>query len=111
LHHLPMQEALLQWSRALRPGGVLLVLDLYRQTSLWQALSNPAAMLLSSLLTLVHDGRLCEPAEVRRAWAEHGKHDVYAALPEVTWVCAQLLPGARVRSHLLWRYSIVWSKP
>jgi hypothetical protein len=35
--------------------------------------------------------------------------------PDMTWAqvrktAARLLPGARYR-HLLWRYSLVWTKP
>ncbi len=30
---------------------------------------------------------------------------------EVREVCRAVLPGAVVRRHLLWRYSIVWRKP
>jgi hypothetical protein len=36
--------------------------------------------------------------------------------PDMTWAqvrksAARLLPGARYRRHLLWRYSLVWTKP
>jgi hypothetical protein len=26
-------------------------------------------------------------------------------------IAARVLPGARFRRHLLWRYSLVWTKP
>jgi hypothetical protein len=50
------------------------------------------------------------PKEVRAAWEDHGKTDSYPTMPEVRALCAEILPGARVRQHLLWRYSIVWRK-
>jgi hypothetical protein len=50
------------------------------------------------------------PAEVRRAWAEHGRLDRYPRVGQVRKICRELLPGARVRRHLFWRYSIVWRK-
>jgi hypothetical protein len=56
-------------------------------------------------------GRLAEPAELRRAWEEHGRTDRYLTLAEVRAACARALPGARVRRHLLWRYLIVWRRP
>jgi hypothetical protein len=36
--------------------------------------------------------------------------------PDMTWsqvrsAAARLLPGARYRRHLLWRYSVTWVKP
>jgi hypothetical protein len=31
--------------------------------------------------------------------------------PEMRAIAARVLPGARLRRHLLWRYSITWTKP
>jgi hypothetical protein len=47
---------------------------------------------------------------LREAWEEHGRGDTYASLNQVRQVCAGLLPGAKIKKHLLWRYSIVWKK-
>jgi len=55
--------------------------------------------------------RLADPPELRRAWEEHGWTDRYLGLAEVRAACARALPGATVRRHLLWRYSIVWRRP
>lgn len=32
----------------------------------------------------------------------------WTTIGEVRGLCAELLPGASVRKHLLWRYSVVW---
>lgn len=95
---------------ALREGGSLLVLDLCRQEGLVDALLNILAVPFSAVLGVVKNGRLMAPAEVRKAWAEHGENDSYLTLSEVRRVCEDMLPGAAVRRHLLWRYSIVWRK-
>lgn len=110
LHHLPLREALGRLEQTLRPGGVLLVLDLYRADGLADNVWGALAIAPSLALQLIHTGRLRESAAVRAAWAEHGRHDVYPTLTEVRQVCAETLPGAQVRRHLLWRYSIVWQK-
>jgi hypothetical protein len=47
---------------------------------------------------------------VREAWAEHGRHDTYPTLDEMRRICDGVLPGALIRGHLLWRYSLVWRK-
>lgn len=111
LHHLPMEETLARLSAALRPGGVLLVLDLYRPATLvdwgWRA----SAAVASPLLRAWKVRRLRPPAPVRRAWAEHARHDVYPTLAEVRSLAARLLPGVSLRRHLFWRYSLVWRKP
>lgn len=111
LHHLPLRETLAKLAAALRPGGVLLVLDLYRPRTIGDWMLAGAAVPCSLLLNVVQHGRLREPAPVRRAWAEHARHDVYPPLAEVRRAAAALLPGATLRRHLFWRYSLVWRKP
>lgn len=110
LHHLPLKEVVCKLKDSVKPGGVLLVLDLFEPAGLRDGLLNVAAMGISGSLRLVHNKRLKPPKEVRAAWEAHGKTDSYPTMPEVRTLCAAILPGARVRQHLLWRYSIVWQK-
>lgn len=110
LHHLPLKEVLTKLKSALKANGVLLVLDLFQTEGLSDAFRSALALPLSLGLRLMRHGRLNAPREVRRAWAEHGRHDSYLTLPQVHEVCAEVLPGAEVRKHLLWRYSVVWKK-
>ena len=111
LHHLPLSEMFLKMKAALKPGGVLLVLDLFESAGLLDSLSNLVAIPVSVSLRLIHHGRLLPRREVRDAWAAHERHDIYPTMSEVHALCADLLPGAKIRQHLLWRYSIVWQKP
>jgi ubiquinone/menaquinone biosynthesis C-methylase UbiE len=110
LHHLPTGEVLPKLKGALKPGGVLLVLDLFQAEGLADAFMSALAVPLSLGLRLVRRGRLRPPREVRRAWDEHGRHDTYLTLAQVRELCAQMLPGALLTRHLLWRYSVVWKK-
>jgi ubiquinone/menaquinone biosynthesis C-methylase UbiE len=110
LHHLPFPEMLLKMKTALKPGGVLLVLDLFELTGLSDSLLNFLARPMSMALRLIHYGRLRPPREVRAAWAAHEHHDLYPTMSEVRALCERLLPGAKITKHLLWRYSIVWKK-
>jgi ubiquinone/menaquinone biosynthesis C-methylase UbiE len=123
LHHLPLRSALLAMKQALRQGGVLVILDLFEPKRLWRRRSrsswsealrdeflNTVAIIVSSSLRLIHNGRLRPTAEVQAAWEHHGKHDSYPGMNEVRALCAELLPNAKVRRHLLWRYSITWQK-
>jgi SAM-dependent methyltransferase len=110
LHHLPLEPTLARMAGSLKPGGTLLVLDLFQEEGLADRLLSLAAVPTSLGLRLLKTGRLRAPAEVRAAWAEHGRSDVYPALAQVRRACAAVLPGARVKRHLLWRYSIVWKK-
>lgn len=110
LHHMPIEAALTKVRKALKPGGVFVCLDLYRRSTLTDLLSDcvayPAAMLLRTIKT----GRPKPPRDVRAAYAEHEKTDAYLTLPQIESACADILPGALVRRHLFWRYSIVWKK-
>lgn len=110
LHHLPLQESLLKLKAALRPGGVLLILDLFEPSGVVDTLLNPFAMAVSVTLRLTHHGRIFPSREARDAWAAHERHDLYPTMSEVRRLCVEILPGARIRKHLLWRYSLVWRK-
>jgi hypothetical protein len=103
---------------ALKPGGVLLVLDLFQlerniitlKGFFDSVLLNGLALPVSVGLRLLHHGRLKPSREVRAAWSAHERHDIYPTMNEVRNLCAEILPGAKIRKHLLWRYSIVWQK-
>ena len=110
LHHLSYREMLLKMKAAVKPGGVLLILDLFEASGPGDSLTNFLALPVSISLRLVHHGRLLRPHQERDAWIEHERHDSYLTITEVRKLCAEILPGARVRKHLLWRYSIVWKK-
>jgi len=62
-------------------------------------------------MRLVRGQSLRVPAEIRAAWDAHGRHDTYLTLAEVRRLCAAELPGAIIRRHFFWRYSLVWRKP
>ena len=117
LHHVPTRPVLLKLKEALRPGGVLLVLDLYepernllRLKGLTDAFLNVVAMGASVTLRLIHNGRLRPPREVRQAWAEHGKTDRYHTMDQARGLYASIFPGVIIRRHLLWRYSAIWTR-
>jgi ubiquinone/menaquinone biosynthesis C-methylase UbiE len=109
LHHLPLEEMLAKMKSALTMNGVLLVLDLY-QESLTGAFTTLAALPIDLVLKYLKTGHLKEPPEVRAAWAEHGKHDTYLTLSQLRQRCHVILPGVKIRKHLLWRYSLIWKK-
>jgi len=109
-HHLPLDEMLIKARDALKVGGTLLILDLYQQQDLTDLLVSALAVPVNLVLRLIKTGRLRQSREARQAWAQHGLHETYLPLAQVRQVCARVLPGAEVRRHLLWRYSIVWKK-
>lgn len=103
LHHMDAREIVPRLVSALRPGGLLLLVDILTRRGLLHLPLNAAGWLASQL---EHDS-----SELRRAWREHGRGETYLTITEARALFGELLPGAVVRGHLLWRYSVVWRKP
>jgi ubiquinone/menaquinone biosynthesis C-methylase UbiE len=110
LHHMPADTALRQMKRSLKVGGTLVVLDLFRADTLPELFIGATAFAVNVALKLVRTGRLREPAQLREAWAAHGRSDSYLTMSRVHEICADILPNAEVRRHLFWRYSVVWRR-
>ena len=108
LHHVQQRDLLIKMKNALKPGGVLVVLDLVNSTSLFELMLDVIGLAVSPSLRLIHNGRLRPPAAVRKAWSQHGKHDSYSSISEMRDLANEILPGAVVERHLLWRYSLVY---
>ena len=111
LHHLEQRELLPKIKAALRPGGVFVLLDLVASSGLTERMLDVIGLGVSSGLRLIHNGRLQPPPEVRNAWEQHGKHDHYSTIKQMRALAAEILPGASVKRHLLWRYTLVYRKP
>jgi SAM-dependent methyltransferase len=107
LHLLALAPALVRLGDLLRPGGLLLVLDLAQDHDL----AALAAVAPAIVLGLWHTRRLRPPRGERQAWEAHGRTDRCPSLAEVRDACARFLLGARVQRHLFWRYSLVWRRP
>jgi len=101
-----MREALEKAKQALRPNGRLPILDLVRPQSagdyLYSALGAVANRILAPFRTQ------SRPSELRKAWEVHEAFDHYMTVSEVLQACEGVLPGAVVRRHLYFRYSLLW---
>ena len=111
LHHVQQLPLLVKMRDALRPGGVLVVLDLVQSDTLRERMLDAIGLGVSVSLRLIHNGRLQPPPKVRRAWEQHGKHDSYATVRQMRALAEDIFPGATVRRCLLWRYMVVYRKP
>jgi len=111
LHHLPLDLMLERMKAALKPGGVLLILDLFKAENLTDLFLNIVAFPANLIMQLARTRQLQPSLAQRLAWAEHGRHDHYLKVSSVRRICRDILPGAILRKHLFWRYSLVWKKP
>jgi ubiquinone/menaquinone biosynthesis C-methylase UbiE len=108
LHHLNQRELLPRLKDSLKPGGILAVLDLVESSSWIERFLDVVALGVSGSLRLIHNRRLKPPAEVRKAWEQHGKQDHYSTVDDMRALAIETLPGASVRRCLLWRYTLIY---
>jgi ubiquinone/menaquinone biosynthesis C-methylase UbiE len=112
LHHLDLAEVLPKLAAALRPGGRLIAIALFRFD-----LPREAPALAGTLLTMY--GRrallLAIPGarRYRRELDQRGvpMREPVLAVTEVRAQARQVLPGARVRRLRQLRYELRWDKP
>lgn len=111
LHHMPLKDALSRIKSLLRPGGVLILHDMQAASGHIDRAFDIVRMPISVAARFWQRGRLLPRREVRRAWAEHGKHESYLTPQEVRALRDEHLPGGYIVRHVLWRYTVVWHKP
>lgn len=102
LHHMDATTALSRMRDLLRPGGTLVVVGLARSRLPADLPIELAAVVATRVHMLTKD------------YWQHPSPVVWP--PPVTYrdmrhLGAQLLPGSHYRRHLLWRYSLTWTKP
>jgi len=102
LHHMDATAALQRMRELLRTGGRLAILGLPRSRYPLDLPRDAAATIASRAHQLVK-GTWESPAPT--VWPPAQTFQEVRALAE------SLLPGAVVRRLLLWRYSLVWTKP
>lgn len=101
IHHMPFDEAVGKMSSLLRPRGSLAILGLAR--------SQAPADLATDLLAV--------PVNTYYAWRRQTSPSSAPAIPptmtmqEVRGAARRVIPGARTRRLLLWRYLLTWTKP
>src|SRR5713226_5987489 len=110
LHHVDLRSALRAMAQSLKPGGRLLVLDLFRRSGWRNVLINGAAFVVARAHEMVAFHGMA-PWKLRRAYWQHGRNETYLTLDEVERAAREELPDSIVRGHLLWRYSVIWDKP
>lgn len=109
-HHLPMREILIKLKTSIKPGGALIILDLYTEKNWWDMLLSAIAVPANIIMMIIKTGKPRKSKEEIRVWDEHAKHDKYMTIEEIKNICSKLLPGAKISRHLFWRYSLVWTK-
>jgi SAM-dependent methyltransferase len=101
LHHLDPAAALTRMSGLLAPGGTLVVSGVAR--SRWSDLPLDAVAVVANLGYRAVRGYWQHPSPI--VWPPPHTYR------EIRALARDLLPGVRYRRHLLWRYSLTWTRP
>ncbi|GAA4597445.1 class I SAM-dependent methyltransferase [Planotetraspora phitsanulokensis] len=107
IHHMPFSDALTVFRRHLAPGGTLVVVGLAQAQTPGDHLLGAAAI----------------PSNVAMAWIKNKgrsapRPDSMTAptrpatmsFPDIVREARSVLPGARLRRRLFWRYTLVWRR-
>jgi 2-polyprenyl-3-methyl-5-hydroxy-6-metoxy-1,4-benzoquinol methylase len=101
LHHMDARSAFDQISQLLAPGGTLAVVGLARSRL-------PADLPWEAAAIIAHQGH-----KLTKGYWEHPSPIIWPppqTYAEAQALAQQTLPGVRYRRHLLWRYSLIWTK-
>ncbi|WP_405724194.1 class I SAM-dependent methyltransferase [Streptomyces sp. NBC_01537] len=102
IHHMDFTAALRKMARLLRPGGRLVVISLAKNVTWTDWIVSGLGVPANHVCRMVRGEGAPDGMPVKESVMSWGQ--VRAAAREV-------LPGVRYRRHLLWRYSLVWTKP
>lgn len=101
LHHLPLHDGLERLAGLVEPGGVLGIVGLATSRSVWDLGHDAVGVVATRVI-----GRTRNRWEITAPIAK--PRESYS---RVLRAAATMLPGCRYRRHLLFRYSLIWTRP
>lgn len=108
-HHLELKTALPKIKRLLKPGGVLIVLDLYERRGILDLLLDICAVSTSFIIKRVKNGPKRMNLEEIDAWNEHSSLDKYMTIKDLKRAYYTYLgEEVRIRRLVYWRYLAIW---
>ena len=111
LHHLSLNELLPKLQAALKPGGILLILDLLEHQDIWDTFNDCIAVPLNWWFLKTRNKHTVFDPIAAEAIREHLRTDEYLTYSQAKEIYTNFLKTPKVRRHLFWRYSVVWQKP
>jgi SAM-dependent methyltransferase len=115
LHHLDLDDTLAQIPGLLAPGGRLLVVGLARVDSPADLVADLVSAAANPVMGLIKHPRPARPARAPAAGQPvmpvMPVKDPATTLAQITAAARIHLPGATVRRHLFFRYTLRWDKP
>ncbi|MEU0383138.1 class I SAM-dependent methyltransferase [Streptomyces chartreusis] len=107
LHHLPFTQALQAFRDRLAAGGTLVIVGVARERTPTDHLLSIASVPLNVVMALLKNRGRPAPRPVSMT-APTRPADM--TFPEIVREARTVLPGARLRRRLFWRYTLVWHR-
>jgi trans-aconitate methyltransferase len=105
IHHMSFSDALTGFREHLAPGGTLVVVGLARAQSPGDHLLGAAAIPSNVAMAWIRNKGRNAP---RPASMTAPTRPATMSFPDIVRKARQVLPGARLRRRLFWRYTLVW---
>jgi SAM-dependent methyltransferase len=114
IHHMPL-GVVASLRGALRPGGVLAILGLYRADTMQDHASNVVAIVPNAMARLAvaireRGARAAGEAPSAEDRIQPAFRDATMTLAEIEAAAARLLPGYEISRLLFWRYLLVYRR-
>lgn len=108
LHHLPFAQALTRLRGRLAPGGTLVIVGLARADTPVDHLLGIVAIPANAATGWLKNKGRPSPRPVSMTAPTRSADMTFAEIVRET---EEILPGARLRRRLFWRYTLVWRRP
>lgn len=105
IHHMQLTDALTHFRRSLAPGGTLIVVGLYRPQSRSDYLIDAVAVPSNIAMAWFKSKGRGAPRPVAMTAPTR---PATTPFPDIVREARRVLPGARLRRRLFWRYTLVW---
>ncbi|KOU33008.1 class I SAM-dependent methyltransferase [Streptomyces sp. WM6378] len=105
IHHLPLADALDRFRQHLSPGGTLVIVGVARPQSFGDHLLGAAAIPLNVAMAWIKTKGRRAP---RPASMTAPTRPACMTFSDIARTAGNVLPGARLRRRLFWRYTLVW---
>ena len=93
----------------LAPGGLLIVHDIRQTDGAFDRTLDGPRVAVKTLWRLARVSRVRAFLRQRAAWTQHARGDVVSTAEEITLMRNRHFPGAVIRHHFLWRYTLLWT--
>lgn len=105
LHHMPFTTALTHLRRHLAPGGILVILGTFRACTPGDHLLGAVAIPLNVAMGWIKNKGRRAPRPVAMTARTR---QAAMTFDDIVSEARRILPGARPRRRLFWRYTLVW---